>query len=141
MDLLCQSSVPPAARPIKAAFCPAVNSIATPEHIAMGAEDTGEPVWLALSSLCCIFLAMSCGHRPAAVVCAGMLQSPCEHSVTSSSVCPGLCIYDLEHNSKAVVYHCLQGHTAPVVDCRWSPCEQLLASCDCDGLVIVWKRT
>lgn len=34
----------------------------------------------------------------------------------------------------------VQGHMAPVVDVSWSYNEVLLASCDCDGAVIVWKR-
>ena len=34
----------------------------------------------------------------------------------------------------------VQGHMAPVVDVSWSYNEALLASCDCDGAVIVWKR-
>ena len=34
----------------------------------------------------------------------------------------------------------LQGHMAPVVDVSWSFDETLLASCDCDGAVIIWKR-
>lgn len=34
----------------------------------------------------------------------------------------------------------LQGHMAPVVDVSWSFDEMLLASCDCDGAVIIWKR-
>ena len=34
----------------------------------------------------------------------------------------------------------VQGHMAPVVDVSWSYNEASLASCDCDGAVIVWKR-
>lgn len=34
----------------------------------------------------------------------------------------------------------MQGHLAPVVDVCWSFDEMLLASCDCDGVVIVWRR-
>ena len=34
----------------------------------------------------------------------------------------------------------LQGHRAPVVAVTWAFDERRLASADCDGTVIVWKR-
>lgn len=34
----------------------------------------------------------------------------------------------------------LQGHGAPVVDVCWNHGENFLASSDCDGLIIVWRR-
>ena len=34
----------------------------------------------------------------------------------------------------------LQGHIAPVVHVGWSFDGQLLASADCDGVVIIWRR-
>ena len=37
-------------------------------------------------------------------------------------------------------YLCSQGHVAPVVHVGWSFDGQLLASADCDGVVIVWRR-
>ncbi|KAL0039440.1 hypothetical protein WJX79_008386 [Trebouxia sp. C0005] len=50
-------------------------------------------------------------------------------------------IYDISKPSQgALVVNQLQGHMAPVVDVSWSYNEVLLASCDCDGAVIVWKR-
>lgn len=50
-------------------------------------------------------------------------------------------IYDISKPSHGpLVVNQLQGHMAPVVDVSWSYDEMLLASCDCDGAVIVWKR-
>ncbi|KAL0044841.1 hypothetical protein WJX82_011228 [Trebouxia sp. C0006] len=50
-------------------------------------------------------------------------------------------IYDISKPSQGpLVVNQLQGHMAPVVDVSWSYNEALLASCDCDGAVIVWKR-
>lgn len=50
-------------------------------------------------------------------------------------------IYDVSKPSHGpIVVNQLQGHMAPVLDVSWSYDETLLASCDCDGAVIVWKR-
>ncbi|KAL3135572.1 hypothetical protein ABBQ38_006052 [Trebouxia sp. C0009 RCD-2024] len=50
-------------------------------------------------------------------------------------------IYDISKPSLGPsVITRLQGHMAPVVDVSWSYDETLLASCDCDGAVIIWKR-
>lgn len=50
-------------------------------------------------------------------------------------------MYDISQPElNPVVISELQGHMAPVVDVSWSADETLLASCDCDGVVIVWRR-
>eukprot|EP00884_Botryococcus_braunii_P010901 jgi/Botrbrau1/19812/Bobra.0124s0055.1 len=50
-------------------------------------------------------------------------------------------IYDVSRaRHSAVVVNKLQGHMAPVTSVSWSFDEELLASCDCDGVVIVWRR-
>ncbi|GAQ81514.1 hypothetical protein KFL_000820210 [Klebsormidium nitens] len=48
--------------------------------------------------------------------------------------------YDFIRPGRACVNK-LMGHTAPVTDVSWNHGENFLASCDCDGVVIVWKRT
>ena len=50
-----------------------------------------------------------------------------------------VCVYDLKQSQAQLVLK-LQGHLAPVTEACWSSSEQLLASCDCDGIVIVWRR-
>ncbi len=47
--------------------------------------------------------------------------------------------FDVERDSKPCVNK-LQGHSAPVLDVCFNCDESLLASCDTDGMVIVWKR-
>lgn len=51
------------------------------------------------------------------------------------SVGLGLCAWALISG-----FSCSQGHVAPVVHVGWSFDGQLLASADCDGVVIVWRR-
>ncbi|KAK9805830.1 hypothetical protein WJX73_005036 [Symbiochloris irregularis] len=55
----------------------------------------------------------------------------------------GVYVYDVskpEARYTQQVISSLQGHMAPVVDVSWSADDMLLASCDCDGVVIVWIR-
>ncbi|KAK9814573.1 hypothetical protein WJX72_008091 [[Myrmecia] bisecta] len=54
----------------------------------------------------------------------------------------GVYVYDITRKTKRgpTIVNKLQGHLAPVVDVSWSYDECLFASCDCDGVVIVWKR-
>ena len=47
--------------------------------------------------------------------------------------------FDVERDHKPMVNK-LQGHSAPVLDVSFNCDESLLASCDADGMVIVWKR-
>eukprot|EP00798_Chlamydomonas_sp_ICE-L_P004450 gene4450-14602_t len=42
--------------------------------------------------------------------------------------------------AKPVIVNTLKGHHAPVSDVAWTFDEMLLATADCDGMVIVWKR-
>ena len=43
VELLSQATMPIAARPIRAAFCPSLGDVTQPELIVQGAEDTGGP--------------------------------------------------------------------------------------------------
>jgi len=48
-------------------------------------------------------------------------------------------IFDVTRDTKPCINK-LQGHSAPVLDVAWNYDESLLASCDSDGYVILWKR-
>lgn len=52
-----------------------------------------------------------------------------------------MCIYffDVEKENKPCI-NTLQGHSAPVLDVSFAHDESMLASCDMQGIVIVWKR-
>ena len=52
-----------------------------------------------------------------------------------------MCVYffDVEREEKPCVNK-LQGHSAPVLDVCFNHDESMLASCDAQGTVIVWKR-
>ncbi|KAK9865264.1 hypothetical protein WJX84_008035 [Apatococcus fuscideae] len=71
-----------------------------------------------------------------------MLQVQTPEYVTMGGEDTSVYIYDIsmQHHKGAKVVNKLQGHMAPVLDVAWSSNEMLLASCDCDGVVIVWKR-
>ena len=47
--------------------------------------------------------------------------------------------FDVEREQKSCVNK-LQGHSGAVLDVCFNYDESLLASCDAQGLVIVWKR-
>ncbi|XP_071797828.1 WD repeat-containing protein 13-like isoform X2 [Asterias amurensis] len=48
--------------------------------------------------------------------------------------------YDVERTSSKPCVNKLQGHSGPVLAVSFNYDESLLASCDSEGLVIVWKR-
>ena len=52
-----------------------------------------------------------------------------------------MCVYffDIGKDKKACVNKLL-GHSAPVLDVCFNCDESLLASCDAQGMVIIWKR-
>ena len=52
-----------------------------------------------------------------------------------------MCVYffDIGKEKKACVNKLL-GHSAPVLDVCFNCDESLLASCDAQGMVIIWKR-
>ncbi|XP_077973042.1 WD repeat-containing protein 13-like [Styela clava] len=50
-----------------------------------------------------------------------------------------VCFFDVEKSTKSCVNR-LQGHSAPVLDVSFNYDESLLASCDAEGLVIIWRR-
>lgn len=52
-----------------------------------------------------------------------------------------MCVYffDVTKESKSCVNKLL-GHSAPVLDVCFNCDESLLASCDAQGMVIIWKR-
>ena len=48
--------------------------------------------------------------------------------------------HQLQHKSSSSMLDWLQGHLAPVLDVAWSFDGSFLASCDCDGVVLIWRR-
>jgi len=52
-----------------------------------------------------------------------------------------MCVYffDVERESKPCVNK-LQGHSGPVLDVCFNADESMLASCDVNGTIIIWKR-
>ncbi|XP_027054020.1 WD repeat-containing protein 13-like, partial [Pocillopora damicornis] len=59
--------------------------------------------------------------------------------VVSASEDMAVYFFDVERAEKPCVNKLL-GHSAPVLDVCWNYDESLLASCDTEGTVIVWKR-
>nr|CAB3267683.1 WD repeat-containing protein 13-like [Phallusia mammillata] len=59
--------------------------------------------------------------------------------VVSGSEDMCVCFFDIERNHKPCVNK-LQGHSSPVIDVSFNYDESMLASCDTEGMVIVWKR-
>eukprot|EP00850_Spirogloea_muscicola_P009523 SM000053S17480 [mRNA] locus=s53:658233:662868:+ [translate_table: standard] len=79
------------------------------------------------------------------------LQLPRRARNIRASFCPALSLSNGEfvvtgNEDSTVAFYDLTrlrhpcGHTAPVVDVAWNHGETLLASSDCSGLVIVWRR-
>ena len=64
-----------------------------------------------------------------------------ENSPISVSGSEDMCVYffDIGKEKKACVNKLL-GHSAPVLDVCFNCDESLLASCDAQGMVIIWKR-
>jgi len=48
-------------------------------------------------------------------------------------------LFDLKKKEKPCI-NTLMGHSGAVVDISWSYDESLLASCDINGMVILWTR-
>lgn len=48
--------------------------------------------------------------------------------------------YDIEKPVSRACVNTLQGHAAPVLGVTFNYDESLLATCDLEGLVILWKR-
>lgn len=59
--------------------------------------------------------------------------------IVSGSEDMSVYFFDIERTNRPCVNK-LQGHSAPVLDVCFNYDESLLASCDADGTVIVWKR-
>lgn len=52
------------------------------------------------------------------------------------------CVYflDIEREGSRAVVNKLQGHACPVLGVSFNYDESLLATSDCQGLVIIWSR-
>lgn len=60
--------------------------------------------------------------------------------VVSGSEDGKVVFYDGEKPPSKACVNELQGHAAPVLDVCFNGDESLLASCDANGIVIIWKR-
>ena len=60
--------------------------------------------------------------------------------VVSGSEDGRILFYDSEKPPAKACINELQGHSAPVLDVCFNHDESLLASCDANGIVIIWKR-
>uniref|UniRef100_H2ZHU9 Uncharacterized protein n=1 Tax=Ciona savignyi TaxID=51511 RepID=H2ZHU9_CIOSA len=59
--------------------------------------------------------------------------------VVTGSEDMSVCFFDIERSSKLCVNR-LQGHSAVVLAVSFNHDESMLASCDTEGMVIIWKR-
>ncbi|CAK8678288.1 unnamed protein product [Clavelina lepadiformis] len=59
--------------------------------------------------------------------------------VVTASEDMSVCFFDIERASKPCVNR-LQGHSAVVIDVSFNCDESMLASCDTEGVLIIWKR-
>ena len=82
-------------------------------------------------------------HQSARDECFYLMRFSRSHALSLRSVSGSedMCVYffDVTKESKSCVNKLL-GHSAPVLDVCFNCDESLLASCDAQGLVIIWKR-
>nr|KAI8731353.1 WD repeat-containing protein 13-like [Biomphalaria glabrata] len=71
----------------------------------------------------------------------GSTLSHCTWEDDGVSGSEDMCVYffDVTKENKPCVNKLL-GHSAPVMDVAFNCDESLLASCDANGMVIIWKR-
>ena len=74
-------------------------------------------------------------------MCNIQVQTVTFFSIFPVSGSEDMCVYffDIGKEKKACVNKLL-GHSAPVLDVCFNCDESLLASCDAQGMVIIWKR-
>ncbi len=129
LDLYCRSQQCPVARPIKAVLCPSV-SHDSHCYLAMGSEQGHVVI---------------CDGRPAGAAAGLAASQPFAGISSLSHFTSALYIGSLSGAASVgkqplAVVRSLVGHGAPVTDVSWNYDENLLASGDASGVVVVWRR-